>query len=180
MTAFDSANSVPTLTADQLDAIRAAVFGRARATGVHPSYLWPALRERFGVRNYYRIPAAQFEEAIHFINGYTLPAAALKQKAHTVAASPVEAAPAKTKRIAAEAAPAPVAVKRAKEAPRASDIVKAYLDSPERQPGKGSAASTPLKARIYDLQKRVSAAADMLLDLLDDMEQMSGASPFQL
>ena len=166
------------LTPDQLDAIRVAVAIRSKALEIHPSHVWPAIRQHFGVRTYYRLTQDQFGEAISFIKtfkpGADVPkwTALLANQVSAVVTAQLESqsAPKRPRGRPRKCESAPAAAETKAPAP-------VYASDPNYQPGKGAKTLDECRAQVYRLQLRIEMLSDTLLGVLDDIERITGVSP---
>ena len=171
--------SFSTITPDQMDCIRAAVTNRANMLGVHQSHIWPMIRRRFGLKSYYRLPRELFADALAFDPNGTAPQPETKStRVSVMVSAQLNAAAAKAAR---KAKAAPTKYEQAVETLRSdAEALRAYRDDPLRQEGKGAQTLEVMKARLYRLQRRMERLSDAMLDLMDDMEAITGVSGLKL
>ena len=147
-------SATPYLTPNQLDAIRDAVRSQSKAYGVKQQTIYAAIRREFNARTYYHVPADRFEDILRVIRSYGIPQP-----------EPVQPQP--------QQDPAKAAAPSA-DAPAVFEVVRSDL----LFTFEGTKDLRTMRAQLLTLQQRLQKLLDEGLGLLDDIETITGVSPF--
>lgn len=146
-------SATPYLTPNQLDAIRDAVRSQSKAYGIKQQTIYAAIRREFNARTYYHVSADRFEDILKVIRSYGIP----------------QPEPAKATAQVPSGAAAP-----AGDAPAVFEVVRSDL----LFTFEGTKDLRTMRAQLLTLQRRLQKLLDEGLGLLDDIETITGVSPF--